>query len=136
MLPRHSFCFQCLQFLVFVCKHTYETLCLMYLCHQKPNPSSLLSDVIYECSLILFSEPNSLAYLPNMQRHKENDATSQRHLVVMWSAPRNFYLHENTLSVGLTVGPPWANGKDLFNLMYFGQAKNTFHNRSYHRTLS
>ncbi len=61
--------------------------------------------------------------------HVTENVTGRRHLVVMWSAPRNFYAFENTLSVGLTVGPPSSNMKDLFNLMYYGEMKQTFYTR-------
>ena len=49
------------------------------------------------------------------------------HCVLMWSAPRNFYLHANTLAIGITPGKPFiveSGGYEaLFNDMYYYDGK-------------
>ena len=49
------------------------------------------------------------------------------HCVLMWSAPRNFYLHANTVALGITPGKPAmidSRGYEaLFNEMYYYDGK-------------
>ena len=49
------------------------------------------------------------------------------HFVLMWSAPRNFYLHANTVALGITPGKPAlidSRGYEaLFNDMYYYDGK-------------
>jgi hypothetical protein len=56
-------------------------------------------------------------------------AASRRHVVVAWSSPRNRLLYENTLAVGILIGPPTKSLSDLFNEMYYGKAIEAFYTR-------
>ena len=91
----------------------------------------LFKKIVLSNFINFFSEHSNETSIDDVVVKRQNDATSRRHLIIMWSAPRNFYLYENTLSVGLTIGPPLSSGKELYNLMYFGRAKTTFHSRSH-----
>ena len=52
---------------------------------------------------------------------------SHYHCVLLWSAPRNFYLHANTVAFGITPGKPAAiesrGCAALFNDMYYYEGK-------------
>ena len=53
--------------------------------------------------------------------------STQYHLCVCWSAPRNFYTHANVLAAGITCGPPvqmeQEGARAFFNRMYYAKDK-------------